>query len=166
MTRSFGKVDSFRLKGQGLAKDISSLKGMYSWHSGGFSPGLLRGPFCSFLLCLPNIHKVFRRLCFSLNVCSFEGIFGPSDYLFSGSSAFDIFESGLWSLELSLSGQQRFRHIRVRALDPRIISFGPAALSTYSRQDFGPSGYPSRASSAFETSEVGPRSVELLLSAQ
>jgi hypothetical protein len=187
MTRSFGKVDSFRLKGQGLAKDISSLKGMYPWHSGGF---LAESPSRSFLLLSfmpPEYTQSFTTTLFFVERLLFRGNFrslelslfgpaapstyssqgcGPSNYLFRASSAFDIFESGIWSLELSLSGQQRLRHIRVRALVPRIISFGPAAPSTYSRQDFGPSGYFSRASSTFETSEAGPRSVELLLSTQ
>jgi hypothetical protein len=92
--------------------------------------------------------------------------FGPSSYPFWASSAFDIFESGLRSLELSLSGQQRLRHVRVRAPVPRIISFGPAAPSTYSSQGTGPSNYLFRASSAIETFEAGFRSFERFLSTQ
>jgi hypothetical protein len=80
----------------------------------------------------------------------------PRSYLFWASSAFDVFEVGLWSLG--------------------VISFGPAAPSMYSRQDFGPSklslsgqqrlrcirgrtlvprSYLFRASSAFDVFEVG-----------
>jgi hypothetical protein len=92
--------------------------------------------------------------------------FGPSSYLFRASSAFDIFESGLWSLELSLSGQQRLRHIRIRASVLRVFSFGPAAPLTYSSQGFGPSSYLFRASSAFDIFESGLRSLELSLSGQ
>jgi hypothetical protein len=91
---------------------------------------------------------------------------GPSNYLFRASSAFDIFESGLQSLELSLSGQQRLRHIRARAPIPRIISFGPAAPSTYSSQGSGPSNFLFRASGAFDIFEPGLRSLELSLSGQ
>jgi hypothetical protein len=87
--------------------------------------------------------------------------FGPSSYLFRASSAFDVFETGFRSLELSLSGQQRLRCIRDRIPVPRVISFGPAAPSMYSRQYFGPSSYLFRASSAFDVFEIGLRSLEL-----
>jgi hypothetical protein len=92
--------------------------------------------------------------------------FGPSNCLFWASSAFDIFEAGLRSLELSLSGQQCLRHVRGRTSVPRIISFGPAASSTCSRQDFGPSNYLFQASSAFDMFEAGLWSLELSLSGQ
>jgi hypothetical protein len=46
--------------------------------------------------------------------------FGPSNYLFRASSAFRIFEAGLRSLELSLSGQQRLRDIQSQASDLRV----------------------------------------------
>jgi hypothetical protein len=62
--------------------------------------------------------------------------FGPSSYPFRASSAFDVFEAGLRSLELSLSGQQRLRCIRGRTSVPRVISFGPAVPSRHSRQGF------------------------------
>jgi hypothetical protein len=88
--------------------------------------------------------------------------FGPLNCFFRASSAFKIFEAGLWSLELFLSGQQRLQDIRGRAsvprivlsgqqrlqdirgetLIPRIVSFGPAAPSRYSRRGFGPSNCP------------------------
>jgi hypothetical protein len=141
-----------------------------------------RGLLCSSLLCHPNIRRVFRRLCLLLNICSFEGIldrncpritpfgpaapsrysrqgFGPSNYFFRASSAFKIFEAGLRSPELLLSGQQRLQDIRGRASVPRITSFGPAAPSRYSRQIFGPSNYSFRASSAFKILEVGLQSL-------
>jgi hypothetical protein len=76
------------------------------------------------------------------------------------------FEAGLRSLELSPSGRQRLRDVRGRTSVPRVISFGPAAPSRRSRQDFGPSSYPLRAGSAFETSEAGPPSLGLSLSGQ
>jgi hypothetical protein len=65
--------------------------------------------------------------------------FGPSNCFFRASSAFKIFEAGLWSLELLLSGQQRLQDIRSRTSVPRIVSFGPAAPSRYSRRGFSPS---------------------------
>jgi hypothetical protein len=46
---------------------------------------------------------------------------------------------GLRSLELFLSGQQRLQDIRDGTSVPRIVSFGPAAPSRYSRRGFGPS---------------------------
>jgi hypothetical protein len=92
--------------------------------------------------------------------------FGPSSCLFRASSAFETFEAGLRSLELSLSGQQRLRDVRGGTLVPRVVSFGPAALSRHSRQDFGPSSCLFRASSAFETFGAGLQSLELSLSRQ
>jgi hypothetical protein len=90
--------------------------------------------------------------------------FGPSNCLFRASSAFKIFEAGLWSLELPLSGQQRLQDIRGRTLVPRIASFGPAAPSRYLRPDCGPSNCLFRASNAFKIFEAGLRSLELSLS--
>jgi hypothetical protein len=89
-----------------------------------------------------------------------------SNYFFRASSAFKIFEAGLRSLELLLLGQQRLQDIRGWTSVPRITSFGPAAPSRYSRQDFGPSNYFFRASSAFKIFEAGLRSLELLLLGQ
>jgi hypothetical protein len=86
--------------------------------------------------------------------------FGPSNCSFRAGSALKIFEEGLWSLELLLSGRQRPQDIRGRTLVPRIVLFGPAAPSRCSRQGFGPSDYPFRASSAFEIFEVRLRSFE------
>jgi hypothetical protein len=58
--------------------------------------------------------------------------FGPSNYLLQASSAFKLFGFGLWSLELSSSGQQRLCIIRVWVPVPRIILFGPAAPRLHS----------------------------------
>jgi hypothetical protein len=65
--------------------------------------------------------------------------FGSPNHLFRASSAFKIFEAGLRFPESPFSGQQRLQDLRGRASVPRIISFGPAAPSGYSRQGFGPS---------------------------
>jgi hypothetical protein len=65
--------------------------------------------------------------------------FGPSNYPLRASSASALFECGLWSLELSSSGQQRLYVIRLWALVPRIILFGPAAPLRYSSVGFNPS---------------------------
>jgi hypothetical protein len=92
--------------------------------------------------------------------------FGPSNCLFWASSTFKIFEAGLRSLELSFSGQQCLQDIQGRALVPRIVFFGPAVPSRYSRQGFGPSNYLFRASSTFKLFEAGLRSLELSFSAQ
>jgi hypothetical protein len=61
---------------------------------------------------------------------------------FRASSASKIFEARLLSLELFLSGQQRFQDIRGETFVPRIVSFGPAAPSRYSRRGCGPSNHP------------------------
>jgi hypothetical protein len=60
--------------------------------------------------------------------------FGLSKLSLSASSAFEIFEVGFRSLELSFSGQQRLRGIRSRTSVPRVISFGLAAPSRRLRQ--------------------------------
>jgi hypothetical protein len=59
------------------------------------------------------------------------------------------------SLELFSSGQQRLRDIRGGVSVPRIVFFGPAAPSRYSRWGFGPSNCFLRASNAFEIFETG-----------
>jgi hypothetical protein len=64
--------------------------------------------------------------------------FGPSNCLLWASSAFVLFECGLRSLELFLSGRQRLQDIRGRASAPRIVSFGPAAPSRGSRRASAP----------------------------
>jgi hypothetical protein len=89
-----------------------------------------------------------------------------SNCFFQASSAFKIFEAGLWSLKLLFSGQQRLQDIRGRASVPRIVSFGPAAPSKYSRQGFGPSNCFFRASSAFKIFEAGLWSLKLFLLGQ
>jgi hypothetical protein len=157
-------------------------------HLNGLSTGFLWKLFALLsFVSSESTQSFFRRLCLLLNICSFEGILdqsctriisfgpsapstyssqvsGPSNYLFRAISAFDIFESGLRTLELSLLGHLRLRHIRVRSPDPQIISFGPAAPSIYSSQVSGPSNYLFRAISAFDIFESGLRSLELSLS--
>jgi hypothetical protein len=146
---------------------------MYPLHSDNFSTGFPSRFWCSSLLYRPNICEVFRRLCLLLNAsngfvwarnaCSSEGIFDQNcfELSFRASSAFKIFEAGLRSLELFLSGQQCLQDIRGRSSVPRIVSFGPAAPSRYSRQVFGPSNYFFWASSAFKIFKAGLRSLEL-----
>jgi hypothetical protein len=87
--------------------------------------------------------------------------FGPSNCLLRASSAFKLFGAGLRSLELSSLGQQCLPVIRGWASVPRIIFFGPAVPSSYSRLGFGPSNCLLRASSAFQLFEAGFRSLEL-----
>jgi hypothetical protein len=84
--------------------------------------------------------------------------FGPSSSFFRASSAFDVFEAGLRSLEFFLSGQQRLRCIRGRASVPRAISFGPAAPSRNSRQGFNLSSCFFRPNNTFRnsSSSFGP----------
>jgi hypothetical protein len=65
--------------------------------------------------------------------------FRPSNRLFRASSDFKLFEARLRSLESSFSGQQCLQVIRGRTLVPRIVFFGPATPSSYSRLGFGPS---------------------------
>jgi hypothetical protein len=168
---------------------------MHPLHSDNFSAGFPSKFWCSSLLCHSNVRNVFRRLCLLLNAsngslwarnaCSFERIFDQNCF-FRASSAFEMFEAGLRSLELFLSGQQRLRDVRGEISVPRIVSFGPAAPSRCSRRGFGPSNYlfgpiaPSRysrqdfcssncffqASSAFEMFEARFWSLELFLSGQ
>jgi hypothetical protein len=112
-----------------------------------------------------SVPSFSRRFCpFILRINSFglaapsrysRQDFGPSKLSFSASSAFEIFEAGLWSLEVIFFGQQRLRDIRSRTSVPRSYLFRPAAPSRYSRQDFGPSKLSLSASSAFEIFEAG-----------
>jgi hypothetical protein len=74
--------------------------------------------------------------------------FGPSNRLLQATSAFELFEPGLRSLKSFSLGQQCLRIIRAKASVPRIIFFGPAVPSNYSRQGFGPSNRLPRVSSA------------------
>jgi hypothetical protein len=67
--------------------------------------------------------------------------FGPSNCLLRASSAFKLFETGLRSLELSSSGQQCLQVIRDWVSVPRIVFFGPAVPSSYSRLGFGSSNH-------------------------
>jgi hypothetical protein len=92
--------------------------------------------------------------------------FGPSDHLFRASGAFKLFEAGLRSLGSSFSGQQCLQVIRGRTSVPRIVFFGPAVPSSYSRPDFGPSDRLFRASSAFKLFEAGLRSLKSSFSGQ
>jgi hypothetical protein len=82
------------------------------------------------------------------------------------SSASILFECGLRSLESLSSGQQCLYIIRVRALVPRIIFFGPAAPPNYSSVGSGPLNLSLRASSASILFECRLRSLESLSSGQ
>jgi hypothetical protein len=73
---------------------------------------------------------------------------GPSKLSLRASSASELFEFGLRSLESLSSGQQCLRIIRVRAPVPRISLFGPAVPPDYSSTGVSPSNYLLRASSA------------------
>jgi hypothetical protein len=55
--------------------------------------------------------------------CIRDRISVPRSHLFRASSAFEVFEAGLRSLELSLSGQQRLHAIRGRVSIFRAVSF-------------------------------------------
>jgi hypothetical protein len=121
-----------------------------------FSTEFSSGFWCSSFLCYPNTHEVFRQLCLLLNA---------SNWVLRARNACS-FEAGLRSLELSLSGQQCLQVIRGWASVPRIVSFGPAVPSSYSRLGFGPSNCLFRAGSAFKLFEAGLRSLELSLSGQ
>jgi hypothetical protein len=90
----------------------------------------------------------------------------PSSCLFWASSAFKLFEARLRSLELSFLGQQCLQVIRGWASVPRIVFFGSAVPSSYSRLGSGPSNCLFRASSASRLFEAGLRSLELSCSAQ
>jgi hypothetical protein len=92
--------------------------------------------------------------------------FGPSNRLLRANNASELFECGLCSLESFSSGQQRLYIIRVRALVPRIIFFGPAAPLYYSSAGFGPSNHSLRASNASILFECGLWSLELFSSDQ
>jgi hypothetical protein len=89
-----------------------------------------------------------------------------SNCLFRASSAFKLFEAGLWSLELSFSGQQCLQVIRGWASVPRIVFFGPAVPSGYSRLGFGPSSCLVRPSNAFKAVEFELRTFESSLSSR
>jgi hypothetical protein len=65
MTRFFGQVDFFRLKGQGLAKILPSLEGMHLLYTDGLLTGFPSRVFMLFLLSHSTMHRVFRRLCLS-----------------------------------------------------------------------------------------------------
>jgi hypothetical protein len=64
---------------------------------------------------------------------------GPSNHLLWASSASELFECGLRSLESLSSGQQCLHIIRVQAPVPRISLFGPAVPLYYSSAGSGPS---------------------------
>jgi hypothetical protein len=163
-----GRLISFRPKGQRLAKSFFEFQ-RYVSHA-------FERPFnwvslevsCASLFSVIRIYAEFvRRFYLLLNVCSFEKNSRSklySNYLLRAGSAFDIFESGLRTLELFpfgpaapstyssqvsgpsnyfLSGQQRLQEIRCRVSAPRIIFF--------------------RASSAFKKFDAGLRSLELAL---
>jgi hypothetical protein len=66
---------------------------------------------------------------------------------FRASSASKIFEVGLRSLELFLSGQQRLQAIRGWASILRVAFFGPVMPSKNSSSSCGPLDHPFRACS-------------------
>jgi hypothetical protein len=86
--------------------------------------------------------------------------FGLSNRLFRASSAFKLFEAGLRSLESSFAGQQCLQVIRGRTSVPRIVFFGLAVPSTYSRLGFGPSNCFRRSSDTFKMFELESRTLE------
>jgi hypothetical protein len=86
--------------------------------------------------------------------------FGPSNCLFRACSAFKLFEAGLRSLELSFSGQQCLQVIRGWASVLRIVFFGPAVPSSYSRLGFSPSNCLFWFSNAFKVFELELRTLE------
>jgi hypothetical protein len=67
--------------------------------------------------------------------------FGPSKLSLRASSAFELFEFELRSLEILSSGQQCLRIIQVRASVPRTSFFGPAVPSNYSSSGSSPSNF-------------------------
>jgi hypothetical protein len=92
--------------------------------------------------------------------------FGPSNLSLQASSAFELFEFGLWSLESFPLGQQCLRVIRVRAPVPRIFLFGPAVPSNYSTSASGTSDLFLQASSASVLFEYGHQFLKLSSSGQ
>jgi hypothetical protein len=84
----------------------------------------------------------------------------PSNCLLRASRALKLFETGLRSLKFSSSGQKSPQAIRDWAPVPRIVFFGPAEPSNYSRSGFVPSNYFLRAGSALEFFELGLWSLE------
>jgi hypothetical protein len=140
---------------------------MYPLHSDGLSTGFPSRSFVLLSFVPPEYTQSFSTILSFAEHLLLRGNFRSklySNYLFRASSAFEIFEAGLRSLELSLSGQQRLRDIRGRASAPRVIFLGPAAPSRYSRQGFDPSNYRFRAGSTFEIFEAGLRPLELSFS--
>jgi hypothetical protein len=122
-----------------LARVLSNIKGTHSLQSDDFSTEIPSGFWCSSFLCYPNTHKVFRRLCLLLNA---------SNWVLRARKACSF--GGAFDSWLKLF---------------RIVFFGPAVPSSYSRLGFGPSNCLFRASSAFKLFEAGLRSLELSFSA-
>jgi hypothetical protein len=103
--------------------DLSSLKGMCPLYSGGF----LAGSLSRFFLLLPSISPEYAQgfstiLSFVEHLLFRGRISIPRIVSFRASSAFDVFELGLRSLELTLFGPTA----------PLSYLFGPAAPSTCS----------------------------------
>jgi hypothetical protein len=120
--------------------------------------------------CVTQTHSRFFEdsvFCFELGFLSEECLFircwavVPRIVFFGSAVPSKLFEAGLWSLELSFSGQQCLQVIRGRALVLRIVFFGLAVPLSYSRPSFGPSNRLFRASSALKLFEAGLRSLEL-----
>jgi hypothetical protein len=90
--------------------------------------------------------------------------FGPSNCFFWASSTFKIFEVGLQSLKLFLSGQQRLQDIRGRASILRVAFFGPVMPLKSSDSSCGSLSHPFRAYSItmlFENKHPNFRSTSL-----
>jgi hypothetical protein len=92
--------------------------------------------------------------------------FGPTNCLLRASSASELLECGLRTLELSSSGQQRLQIIGMWASVPRIVFIGPTAPPNYSSTGFGPSNRLHRANSASELFECRLRSLKSSSSGQ
>jgi hypothetical protein len=107
---------------------------------------------------VPNRHSLDIFFMGVRTVGCYHGPAVPSNYSSLGSgllklflwasSASELFEFGLRSLETLSSGQQCLRITRVRTPVPRISLFGPAAPPDYSSASVSPSNYLLRASSA------------------
>jgi hypothetical protein len=167
MTRFFGQAAPFSTQRAKLTRVFSDIKGTHYLQPVDFSIEFSSGFWCSSFCAAQTHARFFRRFRFLPNASSYSRLgFGSSNCLFRASSAFKLFEAGSRSLELSFLGQQCLQVIRGWASVPRIVFFGPAVPSSYSRLGFGPSNCLFRASSAFKLFEAGSRSLELSSSAQ
>jgi hypothetical protein len=129
-----------------------------------FRPDPFRDPICFSLLCHLSTHKGFSTTLSFVEHLLIRGRTSvPRIASFRASSAFDIFESGFRSLELTLFGPAAPLSYSFRASSAfdifesglrslELTLFGPAA----------PLSYSFRAGSAFDIFESGLRSLELI----